>query len=181
MMDMHRWFEGQRNIFFLNLKLHVFFLNFSSFCWFICLLDSIDGILWFLGCYYFWKLTRIVLSFLKQRLVNISGLPFIPWLDSLIGANMQALQSPTYGMKGGSKAVSAMIRYVGRHHICCCSVSTHPLKNFFFCLTNFWLSSKWASVFQCTLRNGTNQREVMKEFWKHSTQLDMMVIILRPC
>jgi len=131
MMDMHRWFDGQRNIFFLNLKLHVFFLNFSSFCWFICLLDSIDGILWFLGCYYFWKLTRIVLSFLKQRHVNISGVPFIPWLDSLIGANMQALQSLTYGMKGGSKAVSAMIRYVGRHHICCCSVSTHPLKNFF--------------------------------------------------
>ena len=94
--------------FFLNLKLHVFFLNFSSFCWFICLLDSIDGILWFLGCYYFWKLTRIVLSFLKQPYVNISGLAFISWLDSLIGANMQALQSLTYGMKGGSKAVSAM-------------------------------------------------------------------------
>jgi len=131
MMDMHRWFEGQRNIFFLNLKRHVFFLNLRSFCWFICLLDSIDGILWFLGCYCYWKLTRIVLSFLKQRHVNIFGLPFIPWLDSLIGANMQALQSLTYGMKGGSKAVSAMIRYVGRHHICCCSVSTHPLKNFF--------------------------------------------------
>jgi len=57
----------------------------------------------------------------------------------------------------------------------------HILLRIFFCLTNFWRSSKWASVFRCTLRNGTNQRDVMKEFWKHSTQLDMMVIILRPC
>ena len=35
----------------------------------------------------------------------------------------------------------------------------HILLRIFFCLTNFWLSSKWASVFQCTLRNGTNQRD----------------------
>jgi hypothetical protein len=111
-----RWWScigGSRDTemsFFLNLKLHVFFLNLSSFCWFIYLLDSIDGILWFLGCYCFWKLTRIVLWFLKQwhEFVNISGLPFIPWLDSLIGANMQALQSLNYGMKGGRKAVSEM-------------------------------------------------------------------------
>ncbi|CAD6236105.1 unnamed protein product [Miscanthus lutarioriparius] len=62
----------------------------------------------------------------------------------LIGANMQALQSLTYGMKGGSKAVSAMI---SAHS------EMEPIKEI----------------------------NVMTEFWKHSTQLDMMAIILRPC
>jgi hypothetical protein len=35
----------------------------------------------------------------------------------------------------------------------------HILLRNFCCLTNFWLSSKWASVFQCTFSNGTNQRD----------------------
>jgi hypothetical protein len=35
----------------------------------------------------------------------------------------------------------------------------HILLRNFCLLTNFWLSSKWASVFQCTFSNGTNQRD----------------------